>query len=220
MADFTVNKIQNRKLPNPIFPSPLNGRFWRPNTSERNNTHTVKYRSNQSTELCTLHRPDQQMLYITAGPPDKPMTRTSNSEPAYPPRNPAGATGMWLMVPLQAIIQSRGGIIIASLIPCALFYLFQLYLKLHRSSDPPTSSNTPSLSTSSPNPVDFPRSSSRLKFPTRGSIVRVHVSNRASSIAKPNDLRCSIGLDKVAKDPYDRMDKPDGIIQLVMLGFD
>lgn len=40
------------------------------------------------------------------------------------------------------------------------------------------------------------------------------MSSRASSIAKPNDSPYYIGLDKVAGDPYDRLDNPNGVIQL------
>ncbi|KAF5743583.1 putative aminotransferase ACS12 -like protein [Tripterygium wilfordii] len=121
---------------------------------------------------------------------------------------------MRLIVPLQGVVQGRGGIILGSLIPCALFYFFQLYLKRHRSPDRPPGSNPPSPSSSSSNLAELPRSSSRLSFSTRGSIGRVRVSDRVSSIAKPNDSPYYIGLDTVAKDPYDRMDNPDGLIQL------
>lgn len=43
---------------------------------------------------------------------------------------------------------------------------------------------------------------------------RVRVSSRASWIAKPNDSPYYIGLDRVLEDPYDRVDNPNGVIQL------
>ncbi|XP_030532743.1 probable aminotransferase ACS12 isoform X2 [Rhodamnia argentea] len=41
---------------------------------------------------------------------------------------------MRLVVPLQGIVQGRGGLIIGSLIPCALIYFLRLHLKRHRGS--------------------------------------------------------------------------------------
>ena len=57
---------------------------------------------------------------------------------------------MRLVVPLQGVVQGRGGLILGSLIPCALFYFLQFYLKRHRSPEP-SSSDPPSPSTSSSN---------------------------------------------------------------------
>lgn len=115
---------------------------------------------------------------------------------------------MRLIVPLQGIVQGRGGLLLGSLIPCALVYFLQVYLKRHRSS------KTLSPSTSAENLTELPRSSSRANLLTRGSIGRVHVSSRASSIAKPNDSPYYIGLDRVQEDPYDEINNPNGIIQL------
>lgn len=119
---------------------------------------------------------------------------------------------MRLIVPLQGVVQGRGGLILGSLIPCALFYLFQLYAKRHRSPKPDSDPVSPSQSSS--NLPELHRSSSRSNLSSRGSIGRVRVSSRASSIAKPNDSPYYIGLDKVSEDPYDRFDNPNGIIQL------
>ncbi|CAA2962999.1 probable aminotransferase ACS12 [Olea europaea subsp. europaea] len=49
---------------------------------------------------------------------------------------------------------------------------------------------------------------------TRGSIERVRVSARASSIVKPNDSPYYIGLARVLEDQYGETNKPNGIIQL------
>ncbi|XP_059452068.1 probable aminotransferase ACS12 [Corylus avellana] len=142
------------------------------------------------------------------------MTRpqTPAREPDSQARKPAGATAMRLIVPLQGVVQGRGGLILGSLIPCALFYLFQLYAKRHRSPKPGSDPVSPSQSSS--NLPELHRSSSRSNLSSRGSIGRVGVSSRASSIAKPNDSPYYIGLDKVSEDPYDRFDNPNGIIQL------
>ena len=34
-----------------------------------------------------------------------------------------------IIVPLQGVAQGRGGLVLGSLIPCALFYFLQLYIK-------------------------------------------------------------------------------------------
>ncbi|XVF27014.1 hypothetical protein REPUB_Repub14bG0069900 [Reevesia pubescens] len=119
---------------------------------------------------------------------------------------------MRLIVPLQGVVQGRGGLILGSLIPCALFYFLQLYLKRNRS--PNSQSNPPSPSTSSPNLAEMTRTSSRSNLLSRGSIGPVRISSLAISIAKPNDSPYYVGLDKASEDPYDRISNPDGVIQL------
>lgn len=117
-------------------------------------------------------------------------------------------------MPLQGVVQGKGGIILGSLIPCALFYFLQFYLKRNRSPPSSSSSNPPSPSSSSGNLGELPRTSSRLNLSSRGSIGRVFLSARASSIAKPNDSPYYIGWDRVREDPYDALHNPNGIIQL------
>ncbi|KAK9293304.1 hypothetical protein L1049_021296 [Liquidambar formosana] len=119
---------------------------------------------------------------------------------------------MRLIVPLQGVVQGRGGIILGSLIPCALFYFLQL-LKRNRPLPPPPS-NPPSPSPSLPNLPDLHRSSSRTQLSARGSLEPLRVSSRANSIAEPDHSEYYIGLDKVSKDPYDRLTNPGGVIQL------
>ncbi|PSS33147.1 Aminotransferase [Actinidia chinensis var. chinensis] len=114
---------------------------------------------------------------------------------------------MRLIVPLQGVVQGRGGLILGSLIPCALFYFLQFYLKRHRSPPPassPSSSNLPELA----------RTSSRSNLTGRGSMGQARVSSRASSIAKPNDSPYYIGLDRASEDAYDELENPNGVIQL------
>ncbi|VFQ99613.1 unnamed protein product [Cuscuta campestris] len=146
------------------------------------------------------------------------MTRPvfSNSDPDSddPTRKAPASTGMRLVVPLQGVVQGRGGLILGSLIPCALFYFLQFYIKRHRSSPASSSSNPPSPSDSSTDLVELPRSSSRLNLSGRGSIGRTRLSARASSTSKPNDSAYYIGLDRFLEDPYDEIKNPDGIINL------
>ncbi|KAJ9679132.1 hypothetical protein PVL29_021151 [Vitis rotundifolia] len=119
---------------------------------------------------------------------------------------------MRLIVPLQGVVQGRGGLILGSIIPGALYYFFQLYLKRCRSAKP--NSNPPSPSSSSAQLADLSRSSSRSNLSSRGSVGPVRVSARANSIAKPNASPYYIGLEMASEDPYDRFDNPDGIMQL------
>ncbi|KAJ1431359.1 Pyridoxal phosphate-dependent transferase, major domain [Sesbania bispinosa] len=114
---------------------------------------------------------------------------------------------MKLIVPLQGVVQGRGGLLLGSLIPCALFYFLQLYLKRRRSGSNP---HSPS-STSSPT---LPRTSSRSNLSTRGSISRVRVSKLATLISKPDESLYYLGLERVSQDPYDASINPNGIIQL------
>ncbi|CAN4085243.1 unnamed protein product [Withania somnifera] len=111
---------------------------------------------------------------------------------------------MRLVVPLQGVVQGRGGLILGSLIPCALFYFLQFYLKRHRPSSNPLSPSTSELQ----------RSSSRLNLSTRGSVGRVFLSSRATLVAAPNDSSYYIGMDRFRDDPYNELDNPDGIIDL------
>lgn len=118
---------------------------------------------------------------------------------------------MRLIVPLQGVVQGRGGLILGSLIPCALFYFLQFYLKRHRSSPNPPPPPSPS---SSSNLAELQRTTSRGNLTGRGSIGSVHISNRASSIAKPNDSPYYVGLERALGDAYDELTNPDGVIQL------
>ncbi|KAJ7975585.1 1-aminocyclopropane-1-carboxylate synthase [Quillaja saponaria] len=138
----------------------------------------------------------------------------SDPEDQKQTRNPAGATAMRLIVPLQGVVQGRGSLLLGSLIPCALFYFLQFYLKRNRKSNP--SSNPTSPSPSSQNLAELPRSTSRSNLSSRGSMGRVQVSSRGSLIAKPDDSLYYIGLERVSasEDSYDRLNNPNGIIQL------
>ncbi|XP_014501114.1 probable aminotransferase ACS12 isoform X1 [Vigna radiata var. radiata] len=120
--------------------------------------------------------------------------------------NPSfSTTGMKLIVPLQGVVQGRGGLLLGTLVPCALFYFLQLYLKRRRSNfSPPSPSSEPTL----------PRTSSRSNLSTRGSISRVRLSKLATQISRPDDSLYYVGLERASRDPYHAVNNPHGIIQL------
>lgn len=123
---------------------------------------------------------------------------------------------MRIIVPLQGVVQGRGGLVLGSVIPCALFYFLQLYLRRNRNNS--TSSPHLSPSTSSTHLHDnngLTRSQSRTLLSPRGAAsVPVFVSSRANSIAKSQDSPYYIGLNKVLEDPYDALKNPHGVVQL------
>ncbi|KAJ7952420.1 1-aminocyclopropane-1-carboxylate synthase [Quillaja saponaria] len=156
-------------------------------------------------------------------------TRSPESDEDIKPSNSlGGGTAMRLIVPLQGVVQGGGGLVLGSVIPCALFYFLQLYLKKrHRSTEPKSPPTTPSSEVSSsqaPSPSNssrqlsdvsgLPRSLSRILLSPRGATGPVYVSGRANSITKMGDSPCHIGLKKVADNPYDEFCNPDGVIQL------
>lgn len=137
---------------------------------------------------------------------------------------------MRVIVPLQGVVQGRGGLFLGSVIPCALFYFLQLYLKRFRNDpgDPkdPSSSSPPSQKTGSPLPSPssssgqltelsgLPRSFSRSLLSPRNVGGPVSVSGRVSSIVKSAETPFYVGLKRVEEDPYDDLVNPGGVIQL------
>ena len=130
---------------------------------------------------------------------------------------------MRVVVPLQSVVQGRGGVVLGSVIPCVLFYFLQLYLKRNRSDqtrDSPPSpeadcSGNSSLSSSN-QLVEFsvlPRTSSRTFLSPRSS-GHVCVSGRANSIARIGDSSMFVGMRRFLEDSFDEFDNPTGIIQL------
>ncbi|KAJ6842876.1 putative aminotransferase ACS12 [Iris pallida] len=114
---------------------------------------------------------------------------------------------MRIIVPLQGVVQGRGGLVLGSLIPCALFYLFQLYFKRNRNSPPPPPP-PPSLPA-----ITRPQSRPPLLSPGASS---APISSRATSIARSsaNDSYYYRGIARCLQDPYHPLSNPDGIIQL------
>ncbi|KAK3012983.1 hypothetical protein RJ639_010438 [Escallonia herrerae] len=136
------------------------------------------------------------------------MTQTEETTTTGGGRGGGGAkTAMRVIVPLQGVVQGRGGLVLGSIIPCALFYFLQFYLKRHRSEPDPE-----------PTPPDPPaglhRVQSRLVLSPRGSGGAAHVSGRANSVARQADTPYYVGLKRVSEDPYDVESSPDGVIQL------
>uniref|UniRef100_A0A5B7B2A4 Putative ACC synthase 10 isoform 1 n=1 Tax=Davidia involucrata TaxID=16924 RepID=A0A5B7B2A4_DAVIN len=139
---------------------------------------------------------------------NKPTTTTSGG---------GATTAMRVIVPLQGVVQGRGGLVLGSVIPCALFYFLQLYLKRNRSG-PTTPPSPPARSSSSGQLTEassgLDRVQSRSILSPRGASGPAHISSRANSIAKQTDSPYYVGLKRVLEDPYDESSNPDGVIQL------
>ncbi|RWW73446.1 hypothetical protein BHE74_00018695 [Ensete ventricosum] len=118
---------------------------------------------------------------------------------------------MRLIVPLQGVVQGRGGLVLGTLIPCALFYFLQLYLRRNRS-PPPTSPQPPAANGA--DLLGIVRSSSRNFLSARGSSGHAALSSRAALIARSGDSPYFVGTKKCSEDPYHPIDNPDGVIQL------
>ncbi|XP_031253569.1 probable aminotransferase ACS10 [Pistacia vera] len=162
------------------------------------------------------------------------MTRTlprphklSNS--TSPTNSSGGGTAMRVIVPLQGVVQGRGGLFLGSVIPCALFYFLQLYLKRFRNDpgdpkDPNSSSPPPRTGSPNTSPSNsagkltelsgFPRSLSRSLLSPRNTGGPVSVSSRVSSILKSGESPFYLGLKRVEDDPYHEVGNSGGIIQL------
>ncbi|XP_074291459.1 putative aminotransferase ACS12 [Silene latifolia] len=136
-----------------------------------------------------------------------PTARTTASTPAKPP-------AMRLIVPLQGVVQGRGGLILGSIIPCALFYFYQLYLKKNRRRPPPPSSQTPPFLSPTSSSADLTRTSSRPNLRSSSSLGPAPVSGRAHGLSKPNVSPYYLGHDRFSDDPYCPSVNPDGVIQL------
>lgn len=132
---------------------------------------------------------------------------------------------MRVIVPLQGVVKGRGGLgglVLGSVIPCALFYFWQLYLKRNRSGGSSGGSGSgggggaPARSPSGTHLVEgsLHRVHSRLLLSPRGSSGPSQLSSRANSMAKQIDGPYYVGLRRVSEDPYDESCNPDGVIQL------
>ncbi|XP_074264873.1 putative aminotransferase ACS12 [Silene latifolia] len=126
-------------------------------------------------------------------------------------------TAMRIIVPLQGVVQGGGGLFFGSVIPCALFYFLQLYLKRNRSEpdpDPePDSDGDRVRPVSSEVLVGLERSYSRTHlFSPRGSgSGPAHLSGRVGKVVETPYF---VGLGRVVEDPFDEVENPDGVIQL------
>ncbi|KAG8486723.1 hypothetical protein CXB51_020261 [Gossypium anomalum] len=148
--------------------------------------------------------------------------RTRSPEPEKEKTGGGGGTAMRVIVPLQGVVQGRGGLVLGSIIPCALFYFLQFYLKRNRD-DPDdknesnsTGQNPTTRSPSSEHLTELPgltRSLSRALLSPRNS-GPVSISARVSGIVKGGDSPYYMGLKRLKEDPYDELDNPNGVIQL------
>ncbi|KAM7494147.1 hypothetical protein LguiB_028756 [Lonicera macranthoides] len=140
------------------------------------------------------------------------MTKSDRTTTEETTASGGSATAMRVIVPLQGVVQGRGGLVLGSFIPCALFYFLQLYLKRNRSQPPP-----PPVAPPAETPVQVPEVAHEL--------VRIHsrsvlsprtalVSSRANSIAKQADSPYYVGLRRESEDLFDDSSNPDGVIQL------
>ncbi|KAK8944448.1 putative aminotransferase ACS12 [Platanthera zijinensis] len=124
-----------------------------------------------------------------------------------------GGTAMRLVVPLQGVVQGRGGLVLGSVIPCALFYFFQLYLRRKKPSSSPPTSPSPS-SGDLPSLSVIPRTTSRSFFSPRSGSLPAPVSSHTAAANKSDACRLSAGHRRFVDDPYHPTSNPDGVIQL------
>ncbi|MCO5546830.1 hypothetical protein L7F22_000266 [Adiantum nelumboides] len=136
---------------------------------------------------------------------------------------------MRIIVPLQGVVQGRGGVFWGSVIPCGLFYLLQLYIRQRRPSSSedgdsetgpvvPPSEGTISR-TSSNNDVDSANNEEsanslsvlHLKSPKKHP---PFVSKRAIAASDKGDSPYYIGWTEYYRDPYHATENPHGVIQL------
>ncbi|XP_047075222.1 probable aminotransferase ACS12 [Lolium rigidum] len=126
---------------------------------------------------------------------------------------------MRIVVPLQGVVQGRGGLVLGSLIPCALFYFLQLYIKRNRPPPSPTTPGSPSAEASSAasNPAaaavsTIHRTLSRGVLSPRG--LPALSARGAVARAGDDDSLYYAGLRRCADDPYHPASNPSGVIQL------
>jgi len=111
--------------------------------------------------------------------------------------SPGTGAVMRVIIPLQGVVQGRGGVVLGSVIPCALFYFLQLYLKRHRSERAPRDEVPPPPrrpSSSHPKPV--------------------LVSSRALHVIEDENSPYYLGWKAYKQNPYDAENNPSGVIQM------
>lgn len=135
---------------------------------------------------------------------------------------------MRIIVPLQGVVQGRGGVFWGSIIPCGLFYLLQLYIRQRR----PSSSEDGDGETGEvvpPSDQSLSRASShgdvntannevsanllshlQLRSPRRSAFV----SKRAIAASDTADSPYYIGWKEYYQDPYHAKENSQGVIQL------
>lgn len=132
---------------------------------------------------------------------------------------------MRIIVPLQGVVQGRGGVFWGSVIPCALFYFLQLYIRQRRPSSP-EGGDDESGEIAPPSDVSLSRASSHSDVHIANSENSVSylqlrsprhtpfVARRAIAVAGTGDSPYYIGWSEYYKNPYHAESNPHGIIQL------
>ncbi|ERN19494.1 hypothetical protein AMTRI_Chr09g22110 [Amborella trichopoda] len=126
-----------------------------------------------------------------------------------------GGAAMRIIVPLQGVIQGRGGLVLGFVAPCALFYFLQLFFRRYRSSSSPPPA-PPSRSVSSSQLAVESETQSQLGslVSLRGSSGPAYISSRALSLRKTGNSEYYVGLKEYLDNPYDPVMNPNGVIQL------
>eukprot|EP01018_Ginkgo_biloba_P012779 Gb_22779 [translate_table: standard] len=120
-------------------------------------------------------------------------------------RGPGGGAVMRIIVPLQGVVQGRGGFVLGSVIPCALFYFLQLYLRRHRSPPQSPTSQRPAIQE-----TRLSRTQSSGRSPARPAFV----SSRAVAVTEGEDSPYYMGWKEYENNPYHPRDNPSGVIQM------
>ncbi|EYU40541.1 hypothetical protein MIMGU_mgv1a018312mg [Erythranthe guttata] len=154
----------------------------------------------------------------------KPSTSTTTTTTTTTGGGGGGAAAaMRVIVPLQGVVQGRGGLFLGTVIPCALFYFLQLYFKSRggggggsrRRTQPPPPSEMETLSpANSSSSSGLQRVHSRSLISPRGAGAPAHVSSRANAVLKQSDGPYYEGMKRVEEDPFDPTQNPNGVIQL------
>ncbi|KAK3131504.1 hypothetical protein QOZ80_6AG0507330 [Eleusine coracana subsp. coracana] len=142
-------------------------------------------------------------------------TTTRPSPSSRDTRRPRADGGMRIVVPLQGVVQGRGGLVLGSLIPCALFYFLQLYIKRNRppasSPDSPTATSSANATSAAASPIH--RSHSRGLLTPRAALPAL--SARGAVVrAGDDDSLYYAGIRRCADDLYHPESNPIGMINL------
>lgn len=142
------------------------------------------------------------------GVPTTTASRRKSPKDARPTR-PRADGGMRIVVPLQGVVQGRGGLVLGSLIPCALFYFLQLYIKRNR----PPAPQPPGSPPPPPSATPIHRSHSRGLLTPRAALPALSARGAVVRSGDEDSLYYA-GLRRCADDPYHPAANPDGIINL------
>lgn len=135
------------------------------------------------------------------------------------------SAAMRIIVPLQGVVQGRGGVFWGSVIPCALFYFLQLYIRqrLPNSSEEdddehseiaPPSDGTPNRASSQGDVGAANSEHSVAYLQVRSPHHTPFISSRALAVSDTGDSPYYIGWREYYRNPYHATENSDGIIQL------